>query len=258
MTASRYGTIMTFKRSLMVTLVILLLYRSTFAQDETDNSTVTEQIWIDFNPSYKLNDKFSLYGDIGARTVFPHEWNRYVIRPTISYKLPKRFFPNLYHNSALHGGMGFFFTNNLSDVNRLEIRPFQGYKLSWPNRPRIKIHHYVRLEERFDIDVTDWENTFGLRFRYQAAMVLFLKGDWFSYNNGFYLPISVELFGNLIGVKQFNDALRITPGIGHEFSSKWKGEVDVGYFYTRNTVEDVFATNDLAFRIRVYYKIVKN
>ncbi len=125
----------------------------------------------------------------------------------------------------------------------------------WPNRPRIKIQHYVRLEERFDIEMSNWDNTFGLRFRYQAEMTLYLKGDWFSYNNGVYIPISLELFWNLIGTKQFNDAVRIIPGIGREFSSGWKGELLVGYFYTRNTIEDFFGTNDLVLRIRVYHKL---
>ena len=141
-----------------------------------------------------------------------------------------------------------------SESNRLEIRPFQGFKLMWPNRPRIIIQHYVRLEERFEINTANWENTFGLRIRYQAEMIFFLKGDWLSFNKGFYIPVSLELFWNLIGTKQFNDAARIIPGIGREFTSKWKGELLIGYYYTRNTVEDVFGTNDLVLRIRVYHK----
>ncbi|MCU4174378.1 DUF2490 domain-containing protein [Carboxylicivirga sp. N1Y90] len=244
---------MTFKLFLFIALTSFVLNFEIFSQDVTSDNIVTKQIWLDYNPSYKLNEAFNLYGDIGARTVSPHEWNRYVIRPSIRYQLPKTIFSNLYYRSELHGGIGFFFTNNLSDVNRFEIRPFQGYKISWPNRPRIRIQHYLRLEERFDIDATNWVNTFGLRLRYQAAMVFFLKGDWLSFNNGIYLPVNVELFWNLIGVKQFNDAVRVMFGLGREFSPKWKGEVDIGYFYTRNTVEDVFATNDLALRIRVYY-----
>ena len=151
------------------------------AQDTLSNSVVTEQIWLDYNVSYSLSERVNVYGDIGARTIIPNEWYRYVIRPSISYKLPKRFLPNSYHNSKLHGGVGFFFTNNLSESNRLEIRPFQGIKLTWPDRPKINIWHYVRLEERFDIETANWENTFGLRLRYQAEMVLFLKGDWLSF-----------------------------------------------------------------------------
>lgn len=247
-----------FKLFLSIALFSFCLSPNIYAQDTISNNIITKQIWLDYNPSYKLNEKLVFYGDIGARTIFPHEWNRFVIRPSISYKLRKPIYQGLYYNSELHGGVGFFFTNNLTESNRLEIRPFQGFKLIWPNRPRIKIQHYVRLEERFDIEIANWKNTFGLRFRYQAEMALFLKGDWLSFNKGFYIPVSIELFWNLIGVQQFNDAIRIIPGIGREFSQKWKGELSIGYFYTRNTVEDVFGTNDLVLRVRVYHKFEKN
>jgi hypothetical protein len=238
--------------------VLLLLFilsgHFIYAQDIEGNS-ITEQIWLDYNPTFSKSEKVDVYADFGVRTIYPNEWYRFVFRPSFSYKLPKRFLPNLAHNSKLHGGVGFFFTNNLSEPNRFEIRPFQGIKLTWPNRPRINIRHYVRLEERFDIETESWSNTFGLRFRYQAEMVLFLKGDWLSFNDGVYLPIGLELFWNLIGVQQFNDAVRITPGVGYKFSDTWKGELGIGYFYTRNTVEDVFATNDLVLRIRLFHNL---
>jgi len=227
------------------------------AKDTLSNNIVTKQIWLDYNVSYTISEKVNVYGEIGARTIFPNEWNRYVIRPSISYKLPKRFLPNLYHNLKLYAGAGFFFTNNLTESNRLEIRPFQGIKVTWPDRPKINISHYVRLEERFDIETANWDNTFGLRLRYQAEMVLFLKGEWLSFNDGVYLPIGLELFWNLIGGKQFNDVVRITPGIGYEFSPSWKGELQIGYSYTRQTVEDVIGTNDIVFRIRVYHRLFK-
>ena len=226
------------------------------AQD-TLSGIVTEQIWLDYKVSQSLSEKVNVYGEIGARTVFPNEWYRYVIRPSVSYKLPQQFIKNSFHNSKLYGGFALFFTDNNTESNRLEIRPFQGFKLTWPDRPKINIWHYVRLEERFDIETANWENTFGLRLRYQAEMVLFLKGEWIRFNAGVYLPIGLELFWNLIGVKQFNDAVRITPGIGKEFSPSWKAEFRVGYFYTRQTVQDVFGTNDIVFRIRVYHTLLK-
>ena len=244
------------KIKIQLSLLLLFGGHLLYSQDSLNN-TLTEQVWLDYNISYSLSEKVNVYGDIGVRTIIPNAWYRYVIRPSISYRLPKRFLPSLYHNSTLHGGVGFFYTHNLTESNRLEIRPFQGFKLTWPNRPRINIRHYVRLEERFDIATTNWDNTFGIRLRYQAEMVLFLKGDWFSFNNGFYLPIGLELFWNLKGVKQFNDAVRVMPGIGREFSPNWKAELQMGYFYTRNTVEDVFGTNDIVFRIRVYHKLVR-
>ena len=246
---------MNFKLYLIIVLFSIGLNLKGYAQDSLSNNIVTEQIWLEYNISNTVSEKVNRHMDLGARTIFPNEWYRFVIRPSFSYKLPKRILPNLHHNSKLHGGVGFFYTFNSNESDRLEIRPFQGIKLTWPNRPKINIRHYVRLEERFDIETASWSNTFGLRFRYQAEMVLFLKGKWLSFNDGIYLPFGLELFWNLIGVQQFNDAVRITPGIGYEFSDTWKGELGIGYFYTRNTVEDVFATNDLVLRIRLFHKL---
>lgn len=229
-----------------------------FAQSLLSENSITEQIWVDYNPSIPLNYRVSLYGDIGFRTLHPHEWNRIVIRPSIRYKIPKFFWENMYYKAELHGGVGFFLTNNLDLPNRVEIRPFQGLRLAWPNRPHIRLRHYVRLEERFDIETPVWQNTFGLRLRYQAEITLRFSGDFIRFNKGLYLPVSMEFFWNLIGVKQFNDAVRIIPGVGYEFSSTWKGEFQLGYQYTRNTLEDNFATNDIVARIRVYHVLSKN
>ncbi len=239
-----------------IQFVLLLLFPGYFlyAQD-VDDKSITEQIWLDYNPSYNFSEKLDFYGDISARTVFPNEWYRFVIGPSVRYKKPKLIWKELYYKEELHFGIRFFFTANKNYPNRLEIRPFQGYKLSWPNRPRLVLQHYVRLEERFDIEVPNWINTFGLRVRYQAKLILKFKEDWLFFKDGLYLPVSMELFWNLKGVQQFNDVVRITPGIGYEFSSTWKAEFDVPYHYTRNTIEDNFATNDIVFRLRVYHKL---
>lgn len=225
-----------------------------YAQEIVDKST-TEQIWLDYNPSYIINEKVDLYGDIGVRTVFPNEWYRLIVGPSVRYRRPKFISKELYYKEELHFGIRFFYTANKSFSNRLEIRPFQGYKLNWPDRPRIVLQHYMRLEERFDIETSNWVNTFGLRLRYEARMILKFKGDWISFNDGLYLPVGMELFWNLKGAEQFNDLVRISPGIGYEFSPELKAEFDFSYHYTRDTVEDDFDTNDFVFRVRVFHTI---
>ena len=238
----------------LITMFIFLFGFSVFAQD-VDEKITTEQIWLDYNPSFPLSERLDAYGDVGARTVFPNEWYRFVIGPSIRYKFPKLILKEFHYKEELHFGIRFFFTANKSFSNRLEIRPFQGYRLAWPDRPRIVIRHYVRLEERFDIETTNWINTFGLRVRYMAELTLKFKGDLISFNDGLYLPVSLELFWNLIGTKQFNDVVRILPGIGYEISPDTKVSFNVGYFYTRNTVENNFATNDIVFRLRLFHKL---
>jgi len=237
-------------------LTLLLIFSGylIYAQEIEDKS-ITEQIWVDYNLSIPVSDRVSIYGDISARTVFPNEWYRFIFGPSLRYRRPKLIFKKLHYKEELHYGIRFFYTDNRDNSNRLEIRPFQGYKLSWPNRPYIVINHYVRFEERFEIETDRWVNTFGLRFRYMGELILKFKGGWLAFGKGLYLPINIELFWNLIGTKQFNDAARIMPGIGYVFPKAWRAELQVGYHYTRNTVEDNFATNNFVFRLRVFHTL---
>jgi hypothetical protein len=235
--------------------ICLLTGANLLAQDASDDKPITNQIWMDYNPSYGLGERMHIYGTVGIRTVFPQAWNRYYIKPSVKYQMRKLFFKKLYYKEELHAGVGIYLTNNRNSKNRLELRPFQGYRLAWPNRPFIVIQHYIRLEERFDLEMPSWTNKFGLRLRYRAELILRLKGKLIELNKNLYVPISLELFWNLIGTKQFNDAARIIPGIGYKFSPAWKGEFHVGYHYTRNSTEDNFATNDFVFRIRIIHSI---
>ena len=223
---------------------------------EIEDKSITEQIWVDYNWSSPVSDRLSIYGDVAVRTVFPNEWYRFAIGPSARYIRPKFIFKQLYYKEELHAGLRLFFTFNRDNSNRLEIRPFQGYKLSWPNRPYIIINHYFRLEERFDIETARWVNTFGLRFRYMGELILKFKGSWLAFGKGLYLPVNIELFWNLIGTKQFNDAARIMPGLGYVFPKNWRAEVQIGYHYSRNTVQDVFSTNDFVFRLRIFHNLM--
>lgn len=231
-----------------VCIIILIIPFCALSQDNEPNS-VANQIWLDYNPTIPLTERVDFYGDAAARTVFPNEWYRFVIGPSLRYKQPKSILKKLYYKEEFHFGIRFFYTVNKNFSNRLEIRPFQGYRLIWPNRPQIAIQHYVRLEERFDIQTSDWISTFGLRIRYM------IESKLISYKNGLYLPLSLELFWNIKGTKQFNDVARVTPGIGYEFKKSWKGQFDLSYHYARNTLEDDFANNNIVFRFRVYHTL---
>ncbi len=226
-----------------------------FAQSDIEDNSITNQLWTDINFSYRLTERLGLYGDVGFRTVSPHEWNRFVIRPAVRYQIPKLILKNFKYNKEVNSGIGFFYTSNRDFPNRIEIRPFQGFRLDWPDRPRIRLRHYARLEERFEMNTDNWKNTFGLRVRYLVELTIKLHGDLIKFNKGIYLPISTELFWNLIGTKQFNDHIRISSGIGYSFSEKWKGEFHLAYHYTRNTIEEDFNTNDIVYRLRAFYRI---
>lgn len=240
--------------NIVLILVLFFLSNKNFAQDDNNNN-VTNQFWFDFNPSHKISEKVGVYGSVGFRTISPHAWNRYWLKPAIKYKRPKFMLKKLKYKEELHGGIEMYFTDNKGSVDRLEISPFQAYQLSWPNRTRIEIKHFIKLEERFEIETDDWINTFGLRLSYEASLIIKFQGDVWNYGKGFYIPVSAKFYWNLIGTKQFNDKVRIMPGIGYNISPDWKVVFLVGYNYARNTVEDDFHTNDIIYRLRVYYVI---
>jgi hypothetical protein len=244
-------------RAAMAGSLLLLILQNTgaLAQSVLEENALTNQLWTDINFSYQLTERSAVLGDIGFRSVSPHEWNRYVIRPAFRYQIPNRILKNLKLKKELIGGIGFFYTSNFNAPNRLEIRPFQGFRLDWPDRPRIRIRHFVRLEERFEMNTDGWKNTFGLRLRYLAELTIRFQGDIIKYNKVIYIPVSAELFWNLIGTNQFNDHVRVSSGIGYTFSEKWKGEFHIAYHYTRNTVEEDFNTNDIVYRLRAFYRI---
>jgi hypothetical protein len=159
------------------------------------------------------------------------------------------------YDEGLHGGIGFFYTWNLNRFNKLELRPFQGYSLSFPNTDRFVIRHYVRFEQRIEFETNDWTDTFGLRLRYLFALKFKFQGDYWEYGKGFYLPITAEFFWNLIGTRQFNDVVRANIGIGRQFSPTWNSVFLFGYHFTRDSIKEAFDTNDIVFRLRVFYRL---
>ena len=96
-----------------------------------------------------------------------------------------------------HAGIGFFYTINIDDTNRLEIRPYQGYKLRWPNFSMLNVQNYVRLEERFEFTGNGGGEKFGLRLRYLLQVTLHCKNCDNSFLKPFYFPLSAEFFINL-------------------------------------------------------------
>ena len=82
-----------------------------------------------------------------------------------------------------------------------------------------------------------------------------LQGKIITYNKGFYITGSVKFWWNLISNTVFNDVVRLTPGIGYEFNPKWKAAFLIGYNYTRNLTTEEFHTNNIIYRLRVYYNI---
>jgi len=249
----------TESHSLVLLVVVLFILTDTSevqAQDEGSDK-LPKQFWLDYNPKYKISEKLTLHGSIGYRANSPYDWSRFLVTPSIRYVRPKYMLKKLNYKEELHAGIGFYFTDNQDAINRLEIRPYQAYSITMPNRYRLQVKHVVKLEERFEMETDDWSNTFGLRLRYSATVTLRFHGEVWAKGNGFFIPVSGEFFWNLKGTKQFNDKVRLLPGIGRDISPNWKVLLMVGWFYSKASAEDSFNSNEMLFRLRVYHTFHK-
>jgi hypothetical protein len=224
------------------------------AQDNNE-SNVTNQMWLDLNTKYRISPKFVLWNRIGARTISPHVWNKYFASAEVTYSIPQFLFQNLKRHERVYAGFDFNFIDFKESPNVIELSPYQGYSLAWPNRRSLMVRHMAELGQRFQWAMDGTDYSFGLKMSYEAYIMYKLQGKFIEFNEGFYVTGSIKFWWNLISTTVFNDVVRLTPGLGYEFSPKWKAAFLIGYNYTRNLTSDEFSTNNVIYRFRVYFTI---
>ena len=116
------------------------------------------------------------------------------------------------------------------------------------------MYNYTRLEERFQtaFDGDGWET--GFRLRHRVSIAISWKKHYLNFTKGLYFPISAEIFLNLRNAGQFNDLIRLSPGIGYKFDSGLKLELYTIYNLSRNITATNDASNDFILRLRIYQK----
>lgn len=242
-------------------LFIFLLYISlAHSQSERGEVINDAQFWLDYNSKYNFDETRSISGFGGYRTTNPRLYDKIMLVSSyniINTKSPK--FMNLKKPliNSFHLGTGIYYTKNIDSEDNLELRLMQGFKFFLPSIKYIPLKSYIRLEERFQktFNGSNWDTAFRLRFK--LSTVIEWKKRLFSFNKGLYLPMSIEAFSNLTKSDQFNDVIRISPGIGYKFNDEWKAELFLSYHYTLNTTANENSSNDFVFRLRIYRENVK-
>ena len=221
-------------------LFILIFICSALLYAQNSESETKIHSWFDFNGSYKFNEQWKAYGDVGYRIVFiEKKFHRLYIRPSGSFQLNSIF--------ILHGGIGLFTT--FDNENTLwEFRPFQGVEIRWPIVFSIPLNHYFRFEERFFGGNTI--NTFLFRGRYRLATTIQFNQK--ASEKYFYFPLQLEWFisyGSDIDF-QLNE-FRGVIGLGYVIDKSWKVEFNT-IFQNVNASSDLFSFNDIVLRFRVF------
>lgn len=228
-----------------------------WSQSNTENPIedhdFTRQIWIDLQPYWTVTNTSKIIGEFSYRTVHPESWHRIITRVSKEFIEDSIIFKGFKHKERIAGGIGLFLFLSEYEKNTFEIRPHQNYGISFNISPRFNLGQLLRLEERFLFSDNEKHDFFGLRFRYQVTGTIDLQGLFFQEKRGFYLPISVEAFFNIFKVSQFNDVIRITPGIGYQIDPDFKLLASLAYHYTKAGIDSskLVRTNDIVFRFRI-------
>ncbi len=227
--------------SVCVTTVVLLLGVCSAAVAQEREAGVSEQLWLDYNPRWTARSHREIFGDIGLRTLLgDNEWVRFVARPGVRGPVgPFR----------LAGGIGTFYRINKTIADRLEIRPFQGIAATWPRIRRLRLQHYLRLEERFEWETADWTSITSLRARYRIQADYSFSG--FASGSDWRVILHIEGFFTLAGnAGQLGEQLRIGAGVGRNVGSALRLRAD---FTWEKVGVDFFAPSDHFFlRLRVF------
>ena len=244
------------KHLILLKVIFLAFTFHTTAQapvdDVIEDNDFTSQLWVSLDPSWVVGENQRIVGNFSYRTIWPNSWHRVILRVSKDVSYDTLVFKKFKHKERLMYGVGTFWLMRNGTQNSFELRPFQGYGISFNLTKRFEFQQLVRLEERFLFNKNQDQDFFGLRLRYQIKGVIDLKGLLFSEGKGFYIPASVEVFFNLVKISEFNDVIRISPGLGYQAYRDFKVEAGLAYHYTNQSdYEELIRTNDIVFQLRI-------
>ena len=234
------GNHQTLLFSLLV-LVFMLINSELIAQpiDSANVQTHNQQIWIDFYPHYYVNEKLEYYGDLGYRTtVSENSWNRFYSRPSVKYHFNKKW--------EIQSGVGVFYIFDKQDINQFEVTPWQGVQWNWMRLKRLKIHHLVKLEERWSFLTTNWESDFEFRFRYKLSGKLILNEKWAILAYG---EMFVPLTGSI--TELYKNKGRAGVGLSYEATKEWVFSFLFNWQGSKTGGGEDIGVNDYAYQLKV-------
>ena len=245
-------------KNLFIFKIFLLLFTFHAAAQITEEDTfedndLTRQLWVSLEPSWVVGENQKIVGTFSYRTIWPNSWHRVIFRASKEITYDTLLFKGFKHHEKLLYGIGNFWVLRNESANSFEIRPFQGYGISFNLAKRFEFQQLLRLEERFLFNKDQSNDFFGLRLRYQVKGIIDFNGLLFAEGKGFYLPASIEVFFNLVKVSEFNDVIRISPGLGYQADRDFKIEAGLAYHYTKQGKDDdkLVRTNDIVFQFRI-------
>jgi len=240
----------------------MALSATLYGQDSLVNQDIkiNRQLWLDYNFKNSIKNEKILNTQIGIRKIYPKAFFRALIISTLDIPHEKSLnFLNLEKPiiQSFHLGTGLIYTQNYEAKDNLEFRLFQGFKFEIPTIKSITLNNYVRLEERFQSNLSNSGWTSGFRFRYRLSTTLDYKKHVTNFVDGFYIPLSMEVFFNLKKSDRYNDLIRLEPGLGYKLKNNWNFEVYFIFNETKNNTATNSSSSDFIIRLRIFNGNIK-
>jgi len=210
----------------------------------------TTQIWTDYHLHYYRSENVEYYGDAGARFLSENSnWLKVYARPTLRFHNFHDF-----RRVDLHLGIGVFYTYQKNSPDVVEIRPWQGIRLQWPDLGLVTLTNYFRVEERFSSEAGQHDYSAALRLRYRLGTMVPIKRAIHRHEfDPVYMPVSAEVFydfGDQID-RFFRDEARFSAGLGYVWSNRWVFEFDFTYELSSSGETSDLSTDTCIFRLQV-------
>ena len=203
-----------------------------------DELKVNHQLWGEYNPSYQLDDKIILSSPIGVGTIFDDDWSQFYLKPSVRF--------NLNRTLEFRGGVGVYRTWRGDKSDRLEIRPWQGIKLNWPQLGLMRFYHYVRIEQRVSFLIDDYERSYDTRLRYKVGFKRRIDNQWQLEGYGEFFFDREEEIDEI-----FRNRAQVGLALEYRSSSSLSYVIDLKFLRSRLRQEEDFSTSDLKLEFKV-------
>ena len=214
--------------------VVVLLIFQIFCTSFLFSQEVTNQLWLEYRPTYTFSPKVKVDMRLSFRDEFDDtNWHTWEARFIPALKLSKGFDVNL--------GLSFLETSQALQLSTTEIRlaPGMRYKLPWE---RVELGAWARFELRwvYNKELSDWTYTTRPRLRIFTDIPInakSMKEDGFIYATSF-----IEFFYQDDDDVQERYAQRywFRLGLGYKLNQNWRFEMLYNRQDSKSTINTSF------------------
>jgi hypothetical protein len=200
-------------RVLIAFITILLTAGAARGQNER---TTTDQLWADYDPTWRLSERWTLDVDTATRII---NLDRFLwqirVQPTLGFS-PWKWMD-------LTGGVWLIYTRQAETFDRFEARPVGGVRLKVDIWRGVRLNNYLRAEYRVQRNLDTGEMTAAGRLRNRIQAMIPINRRSLSENNTWFAIVDTEWFWqpNQNVNDGFNSRQRNRFGIGLRKNSTW-------------------------------------